>query len=1095
MVASPIQCTKTTAKLISDMRGQLKAFLNALKPVNGSYEFWFKIGHDSFYQAQWNGSELTLWRSWKTVEDNPRSRVVELKPITNGLGYVIRQSRALDGGVFYIPTQPQGLPLKDCVAVTDDIGIEFDGISGGEQAARYAEWENITGLSFHSLISSGGKSLHGHLKTNEHLPVAQVQYLRRLVMMAMRGDPAVENLHQPIRIPGVLRKEKGNWQELIAHEPEARYTYEQMLKGCKCWFAHLGWRFPESIPDGWWKQLKRLYASSSKLSEEEKITKTGEMLEIGYVQEPKSVITFPNNQTRVDGDRQPSDILHTDILPRLSPQQIYKWNGHQFQWSGDSKARGCCPHHDSNSGTAFHIEPNGDGGEWLWECPSCGVGGGAVDYRHWLKTKQTKPRGKEFIEIVQELAREAGVELPKFNPHKPTYADSSGGGGGDGERRSFNRWNSPKSHNCEIGWWIEKEDENGDPIRRFIPKANFDFQVERELCSPNGDGDAGLVLKVKRSFDTHERRVVLRSLDRLRMVDFVAALTQAYGHDVVCSLKPEHLHALIHVRLLEYHQRGGKIYKLADRVGYQEDGFWVFPDRQFTPKGEPCTEEESGWVYNDLLTTGEDKIPEPVVAAPDTQALPRLVDAMSRFYGPEVIDAAVFCLGYGAASLHYQEVMKRERRFPILNPVGDPGSFKTLVAECALSLSGNHRNLISRSSESAIYERLKRSGNILQCWDDPQRSKELDELFKRLYNGEARCLRRVFQEPHAPLMATSNHALGDDQPATRSRVVSVPFYPSSAGDRDAWDSLKDAMDQASGALPQLIQLGYPAKEIRVQAQDLRSLLPLAHARVADSLGLVLWYAKAVARLAGYPEERLERYVKETLCAHANDAESNRSSLEDFLDKCQAAVAQSKIGGWNIRAVEDRAGKQFIAVHMPSVWSVVDKAFLPSYSRSIVESGILKAGGNKRGTQKFYRSEDETKTYLRACIQPQGENTSIPKEPVMVPRKCVVIPASLSWDLYEAIIPPRVEDLAVPEPELPQLPPVTTSCQGGGNSPNSNGEGVSSPQSQSVTKNKKESVLEKETEITHTPASGDIDGVLSSKKSGNSAHSRHLKRKR
>ena len=221
--------------------------------------------------------------------------------------------------------------------------------------------------------------------------------------------------------------------------------------------------------------------------------------------------------------------------------------------------------------------------------------------------------------------------------------------------------------------------------------------------------------------------------------------------------------------------------------------------------------------------------------------------------------------------------------------------------------------------------------------------------------------------------------------------------------------------------------------------------------------------------------------KETLCAHANDAESNRSSLEDFLDKCQAAVAQSKIGGWNIRAVEDRAGKQFIAVHMPSVWSVVDKAFLPSYSRSIVESGILKAGGNKRGTQKFYRSEDETKTYLRACIQPQGENTSIPKEPVMVPRKCVVIPASLSWDLYEAIIPPRVEDLAVPEPELPQLPPVTTSCQGGGNSPNSNGEGVSSPQSQSVTKNKKESVLEKETEITHTPASGDIDGVLSSKK--------------
>jgi hypothetical protein len=145
---------------------------------------------------------------------------------------------------------------------------------------------------------------------------------------------------------------------------------------------------------------------------------------LGNNQAVNPAIPFPNKI--VDGSRQLSDILHADILPRLSAEQIFTWSGHQFQWSGQDKARGCCPWHESQSGSSFHIEPNGENGAWLWECGGgCDRGGGAVEYvfQHELGGHGS-PRGKDFVEVVKILADRAGVELPKFNPHKPTYAES-----------------------------------------------------------------------------------------------------------------------------------------------------------------------------------------------------------------------------------------------------------------------------------------------------------------------------------------------------------------------------------------------------------------------------------------------------------------------------------------------------------------------------------------------------------------------------------------------------------------------------------------------------------------------------------------------
>lgn len=131
----------------------------------------------------------------------------------------------------------------------------------------------------------------------------------------------------------------------------------------------------------------------------------------------KVVEIQPHRTNASDGDRTLSEFLHQDVLPRLSPEQIYNWSGHDWQpdHSG-TKYRGCCPWHESQSGTAFFIDRKDD--EWLWNCSGCNnIGGGAIQYRHRLKGGDGKPRRRDFVDLVAELAAEAGVPIPEYR-HK-----------------------------------------------------------------------------------------------------------------------------------------------------------------------------------------------------------------------------------------------------------------------------------------------------------------------------------------------------------------------------------------------------------------------------------------------------------------------------------------------------------------------------------------------------------------------------------------------------------------------------------------------------------------------------------------------------
>lgn len=111
-----------------------------------------------------------------------------------------------------------------------------------------------------------------------------------------------------------------------------------------------------------------------------------------------------------------ADILELDILPKLDTEDIYNWNGHNFKKHG-KKLVGFCPQHGGTSGTAFQVNPNDNS----WYCHGCQSGGHAVQYRYFVNGGHGTPKGKDFIEIVQELADDAGVRLLDWSQQYQQY--------------------------------------------------------------------------------------------------------------------------------------------------------------------------------------------------------------------------------------------------------------------------------------------------------------------------------------------------------------------------------------------------------------------------------------------------------------------------------------------------------------------------------------------------------------------------------------------------------------------------------------------------------------------------------------------------
>ncbi|ESA37845.1 primase p4 [Leptolyngbya sp. Heron Island J] len=574
------------------------------------------------------------------------------------------------------------------------------------------------------------------------------------------------------------------------------------------------------------------------------------------------------------------------------------------------------------------------------------------------------------------------------------------------------RWGAPDSVDGELGYW-RKDDDSDDEYSVFRPLTNFDLQIEKEVASSDG---GGFILQLKRSGDHQQHRLFLPSLDFTSVSKFEDTLKRALGGALICRLNNHQMKALLRVRLDEYHSRGGKLYRLAERVGQQSDGYWIFPSIQLTPIGETTSEDQSRWIWNDGITGQADTLPVPQYNPAAADAMGQLVESMIGFYGSVNIYPALLTLGYGAAAVHYQSFIEQTGSFPILNLIGDGGGGKTTAGACALSISGMHTDkaggMLKDVSVSAAYERLKLIGGLVHCWDDPHRNPELDEFLKGLYNGKPRLVRGGdagkfnAQKPHSALMVASNFAAGETNAATMSRLILLWFdCNDKCGNKDDWRKMKRAMDKASGALPEVIKLGLDLDEIGQCEDQLSPYLPHAHSRMARNLAIILHYGNAVLDMAGVRSQfDLLSYLRDKVCTMANDADASTDSLRDFIERLSMFRSQAKLGEWNMRFTTEHNSDvvKALSIRLNEVWDVVDKNSKLAYNKQILKNLLKARGANMHDRQKFHGNEDVSKAFDRKA-------TDDPKWRIA---RCISIPIDLIREYIE--IDERVENFETPE---------------------------------------------------------------------------------
>jgi hypothetical protein len=497
--------------------------------------------------------------------------------------------------------------------------------------------------------------------------------------------------------------------------------------------------------------------------------------------------------------------------------------------------------------------------------------------------------------------------------------------------------------------------------------------------------------------------ILIKSVDCTDVKGWINAMKKAIGGNIACTLRLDDLQALIQNRQAQYRNAGGRHYRLADRTGRQSDGYWVFEKIQFDPNGNACTEKDSGWVFNKNLGTDE-HIVSPTIAPQSDKAITGLIDAARSYYCRETLPQALLTIGYGFATMHRDEILKDDGAFPQLNCFGDAGGGKTLAALMAASIFGTHESPVTDFSTSMIYEWVKSIGSMPLVIDDPikqekhdgEKTKLVNNFCWAMYGSNARKVRGNVQTPHTNVIITTNKALGEDTSAIESRLIKL-YFPKGQFDVDAHEKITEALANASGGLSQLIAEKYDRDAIRKIAAQLRVRLPNAHDRIATNFAIITHYTQRICDLAGFEFDALG-YVIKVICPQANEVESNKDSLTDFLEKLAILRSRNIVGEWNVTQVR-RKLEPMLAINLADVWDIFTKNFSVNYSRQSIQNLIAEAGGEIGSNQKFIANAQTWLDYQKAKDAHDRDNSDYGSRSPMAPKKtrvqrCVLIPTKI-----------------------------------------------------------------------------------------------------
>ena len=225
--------------------------LHLYQCFNPDEVIWLKLGNGIFYRA-------TINKYFK-LEICPTKGIGTERKVNpdkvNDAKWLINQSMMQDGGLFYIPGKPVDFPMKGYSKGSNDIGVEIDNGTSNSQIDLYDWFEKISKLNL-LMLTSAGKSIHGHIILNEVLPINYRNYFSRLLCIALLGDPAVCQEHQPMRVAGGFRKEKNAYQDLF--KEGVKHSLDEVKIGLKAFFNEIEFNYPETLSNEMWCDISRI---------------------------------------------------------------------------------------------------------------------------------------------------------------------------------------------------------------------------------------------------------------------------------------------------------------------------------------------------------------------------------------------------------------------------------------------------------------------------------------------------------------------------------------------------------------------------------------------------------------------------------------------------------------------------------------------------------------------------------------------------------------------------------------------------------------------------------------------------------------------
>jgi hypothetical protein len=1013
------------------------AFTSTLRPKVDSRELWIKVGHTDFYHATWgDNGELTLHPTQLTNPKDPTSRTIN-KTSTRDLNWLLCRSREVDGGLFFIPTQPQGLPLASHVAATDTLSAEIDQGTTEEQWALYQSFSHVTGLEWALLITSGSKSIHGHIKADQHLDLEQAQYVRRLMVIAMQSDPVTVRLHQPMRLPGGYRREKQSEQALLSYSQES-YSYDRLVAAFRAWFEFKGLKFPDRITDSWWSEFHTVLKGCAQHGESERFGKCKALLEVGLEgfeaqiaaeqaeREERAAAARAKRESYVGSTKQPSEQIKEACA--ILGAAAFDDSIHNWVYGAQHKARGCCSFHQSSSGNSAWIAPLKDGHGWGFHCSPCNNDKPINGFKYWLYSQKgwgaAYPRGAAYIDAAREFLSHHGFtmeELPKAAKSKRTQNVSDDAT--EKQDPCTDGWDGLGEHDLELGKW---EGGNGkQSLPKFKPLLGCTFTITNELTTST-ESFLELLVKWKAGPVAREKLILMPVTDCAKVDSFKATLNAELGAFIACVMTSKDLQGLIRNRLDWYHNAGGRRSKLAEVFGCQPDGYFVFENIQFDPSGAECSSDESGWVFNPRLGQ-EDGMSCPVIHPQNLEALPNLVTAGKAFYHPKTWPFVLTELGYGTATLHRDKVFEVYGEFAQSTIDGEGGCGKSKAAKMAASVAGMHqRELVMgvNTTESALAQRIHLYSGILTVHDDPiplggdqkeikQARKSVNATTSRLFNGFGRGKRGGAQAANTNIVVTTNCGVGGTAAAQDERIIikNYPNHPVNVANGEG-DRLDRAMDSASGGLGQLLQIKFDRDRIDSYAVQLLRHMPNAHARQARSLAIQVYFTEQFCEVAGVADFDAFAFTRDVLCPQADATETAKPNLTDFLERIDNLRTDGHIGPWNVAMVR-KDHQRYLAIRSGDLWEALQRhqsANLPNYGPSAIKSQIIEKGGDadSKTRQKFVATRQDWQEFLRqeSVFKINMDEDSALRGPIAPKR-------DKSWGCW--LIPERVVEEALGRP--------------------------------------------------------------------------------